>query len=171
MSKYKIALFIGRFQPFHKGHLYGLERCLEVAEQVIIGIGSSNIALTDDNPYNEDLRKDMIYKVIEKYIDREKVVDVIAIKDVPSDEEWVREVQLAVANLQFRKGEVVVVSNNDWVIKLLKQAGFPIHQTGLYNRDELEGVKIRKLMREGDNKWRSRVPEEVAREIDVSAAV
>lgn len=162
MKKYKVALFIGRFQPFHKGHLYGLERCLEVAEQVIIGIGSSNIALTEDNPYSEDLRRDMIYKVIEKYIDREKVVDVIAIKDVPSDEEWVREVRKMIDDLGFKKNEVVVVSNNEWVIKLLKRAGFPIYQTGLYNRDELEGVKIRKLMREGDNRWRSRVPEEVA---------
>lgn len=163
MQKHKVALFIGRFQPFHKGHLYGLKKCLEVGERVLIGIGSSNVALTKDNPYSEDLRRDMIYKVIEKYIDSEKVIDVIAIKDIPSDSEWVEEVESMIYDLGFKNYEVVVVSNNEWVTKLLGQAGFATHQTGLFNRDELEGVKIREMMRAGDEGWKSRVPEEVAK--------
>lgn len=164
MRKYRVALFIGRFQPFHKGHLYGLRKCLEVGERVIIGIGSSNVSLTEDNPYNEDLRRDMIYKVIEKYIDSEKVIDVIGIKDVPSDGEWVEYVKSKVIkSLKLKAGEVVVVSNNEWVTKLLGLAGFPVHQTGFFNRDELEGRLIRAMMREGDGRWRSRVPEEVAK--------
>ncbi len=161
--KYRVALFIGRFQPFHKGHLYGLKKCLEVGERVLIGIGSSNVTLTEDNPYNEDLRRDMIYKVIEKYIDSEKVIDVIGIKDVPNDSEWVRELEVTIDNLHLTKDEVVVVSNNEWVTKLLCLAGFPVHETGFFNRDELEGRLIRAMMREGDDKWKERVSEEVAK--------
>ena len=35
------ALFIGRFQPFHLGHLLLLQRLSTQYEEIIIGIGSS----------------------------------------------------------------------------------------------------------------------------------
>jgi nicotinamide mononucleotide adenylyltransferase len=44
-----------------------------------------------------------------------------------------------------------------------------VYESGLFNRDELEGVKIRKMMRSGDEKWKSRVPKEVLGQIDMSA--
>jgi cytidyltransferase-like protein len=58
MKKYKVALFIGRFQPFHKGHLYSLEKCLEIAESVIVGVGSSQDSGTENNPWSYDVRKE-----------------------------------------------------------------------------------------------------------------
>ena len=52
MHKYKTALFIGRFQPFHNGHLYSLNKCLEIGEQVVIAVGSSQESGTENNPYS-----------------------------------------------------------------------------------------------------------------------
>ncbi|MFH2085306.1 MAG: adenylyltransferase/cytidyltransferase family protein [bacterium] len=152
--QYKIALFIGRFQPFHNGHLYSLKKCFDVADAVIVGIGSSNIRGTLDNPWDFETRKRMIGAVSQE-------VNIIAIPDTPSDEEWVKEVIHLVPKFD------VVVSNNNWVTNLMKHVGYPISKTGLFNRDELEGVKIRELMRRGDVSWKSRVPEEVASQIDV----
>jgi len=43
----------------------------------------------------------------------------------------------------------------------MQKAGYKTVETGLFNRDELEGVKIRALMKAGDPNWRKRVPEEV----------
>jgi nicotinamide mononucleotide adenylyltransferase len=87
---------------------------------------------------------------------------VVAIPDTPTDEEWVEYVKSKVIkSLKLKDVEVVVVSNNDWVTGLMKGAGYMTYETGLLNRDELEGVKIREMMRAGDERWRRRVPDEV----------
>ncbi len=58
--KYKVALFIGRFQPFHKGHLFSLNKCFEIAEKVIVGVGSSQESGTENNPWDYQTRKMMV---------------------------------------------------------------------------------------------------------------
>ena len=150
--KYKVALFIGRFQPFHKGHLYSLKKCFELADQVIVGIGSSQESGTENNPWDFEMRKAMI-ESLDLQGDSLKVV---ALPDYPDDEVWLKEVKERVGNFN------VVVSNNEWVLSIMQKAGYKTVETGLFNREELEGVKIRVLMRAGDMNWKLRVPKEVA---------
>ncbi|PIS17830.1 nicotinate-nucleotide adenylyltransferase [Candidatus Collierbacteria bacterium CG09_land_8_20_14_0_10_46_12] len=152
MKQYKVALFIGRFQPFHKGHLYSLKKCFELADQVIVGIGSSQESGTENNPWDFETRKAMI-ESLDLQGDSLKVV---ALPDYPDDEVWLKEVKERVGNFN------VVVSNNEWVLSIMQKAGYKTVETGLFNREELEGVKIRVLMRAGDMNWKLRVPKEVA---------
>jgi len=56
------ALFIGRFQPFHKGHLLFLKSIYTQYDKIIIGIGSSQYSNSLDNPFSYDERKMMIEK-------------------------------------------------------------------------------------------------------------
>jgi nicotinamide-nucleotide adenylyltransferase len=49
------ALFIGRFQPLHLGHLDALKQISK--EEIIIGIGSSQYSGTKENPYNFEQEK------------------------------------------------------------------------------------------------------------------
>lgn len=149
-----MALFVGRFQPFHKGHLYSLKKCLELADKVIVGIGSSQESGTTNNPYNFETRKQMVMAV-------DPTVQIVAVPDDPSDEVWVATVDNQIKKLGFNKEDVVVVSNNEWVTRTLSGIGYCIYQTGLFNREELEGVKIREMMRVGDMDWKKRVPEAV----------
>ena len=58
----KKALFIGRFQPFHQGHLDAIKQISE--DEIIIGIGSSQYSKTDDNPYSFEERQKMIEKTL-----------------------------------------------------------------------------------------------------------
>jgi len=81
---------------------------------------------------------------------------VVALPDYPDDEVWLKEVKERVGNFN------VVVSNNEWVLSIMQKAGYKTVETGLFNREELEGVKIRVLMRAGDMNWKLRVPKEVA---------
>lgn len=177
MKMYRMALFIGRFQPFHKGHLYSLKKAMEIGERVIVGVGSSNQKGTESNPFSYEVRKKMIEKVIEKYTNEQKSsISILPIPDTPSDEEWAGQVQTLIQNLEFRnKEQVVVVGNNEWVNELMEKAGYEVLRTGLYNRDKLEGVKIRRLIlrsirraqgKQAQDKlareeWRERVPEGV----------
>jgi len=43
----------------------------------------------------------------------------------------------------------------------MQKAGYKTVETGLFNREELEGVKIRQLMKDQDESWKLRVPQEV----------
>ena len=54
------ALFIGRFQPFHNAHLADVRDILKKADEIVIGIGSSQEKTTKDNPFSYNERKAMI---------------------------------------------------------------------------------------------------------------
>jgi nicotinamide-nucleotide adenylyltransferase len=56
----KTGIFIGRFQPFHFGHLKVVAEMLKEVDRVIIGIGSSQVEGREENPYSAALRREMI---------------------------------------------------------------------------------------------------------------
>ena len=151
MKKYKTALFIGRFQPFHNGHLYSLKKCLDIAEKVVVAVGSSQESGTENNPWGYKIRKQMVCEVVRELGVDARIARICSCPDNPSDKAWL-------ADLIRRAGYFdVVVSNNDWVLSIFKESGYPVYESGLHNRDELEGVKVRALMRAGDEGWRKRV--------------
>lgn len=61
-------VFIGRFQPFHKGHLSIIQKALNnpKCDKLIILIGSTNIARDIRNPFTFDERKELISLAIDK---------------------------------------------------------------------------------------------------------
>lgn len=162
MGKYPLALYIGRFQPFHNGHLFALKQALKAAEKVLIVIGSSNVS-DEKNPFGVPQRRKILEAVIAAELPRDKVEDVIELPDT-SDEAWVANVISQVVAKGYNPKDVVVTGNNEWVNGLLEPAGFVIHRIGYFNRNELEGIKIRKLIKTHDEEWKSRVPK-VVREI------
>ena len=160
MKKYKTALFIGRFQPFHNGHLYSLKKCLDIADQVIIAVGSSQESGTENNPWDYKIRKRMVCEVVREMGVDDRIARICSCPDNPSDKAWL-------ADLKKRAGEFgVVVSNNDWVLSIFREEGYDTYESGLHNRDELEGIKVRELMRRGDGGWRNRVPQEIVKLFD-----
>lgn len=154
MYKYLAALFIGRFQPFHNGHLYSLNKCFELAEKVLIGVGSSQESGTEDNPWNYETRRKMITLLGQR-------VEVVPLIDLFNDEKWGAQVLDAIGDIGYRAGEVVGVGNNDWTNRILRARGIEVYESGLYKRNELEGVKIRELMKRGNTEWKTRVPEPI----------
>lgn len=51
-KKYKVGLYIGRFQPFHNGHLYMVKEAMKQCEFLIIAIGSAQESRTEKNPFS-----------------------------------------------------------------------------------------------------------------------
>ena len=69
----KRGLFIGRFQPFHFGHLQDIKNAMKEVDELIIGIGSCNEEHTKENPFTVKERVDIINLVladnkIKKYV-------------------------------------------------------------------------------------------------------
>jgi cytidyltransferase-like protein len=116
-KKSKIALFIGRFQPFHKGHLFALRQALKKFDKVIIGIGSINV-LNEKNPFTFEERKRMIKESLKNFKGKYKI---IGIPDFPDDLEW-KNYCLKKANFD------VVVTGSAWVKNVLKESNQLLNQ-------------------------------------------
>ena len=56
---FDFLVFIGRFQPFHKGHLAVIEAGLEQADQLIVLCGSAHQARSVRNPWTVAEREAM----------------------------------------------------------------------------------------------------------------
>jgi len=148
--KYRTGLFIGRFQPFHKGHLNILKKILRFVDQLIIGIGSANVS-NSDNPLSYDSRKKIFDEIIRQENLHQKIIKIILIDDDPSDDVWLKKTLEIVGEFD------TVIGNNEWTNTVFEKAGYNVIRPGYYRRNIYEGRKIRQLMKERKD-WEERVP-------------
>ncbi len=73
----KQALFIGRWQPFHNGHKWLIDKALVEGKNVCIAIRDTEIS--DKNPYNVEQRKEMIKRI---YNDKVKTITIPDIESI-----------------------------------------------------------------------------------------
>ncbi len=150
-KKYDIGLLVGRFQPFHKGHLWLLKHALRSVSSLVIGIGSTNVE-DQDNPFSYEERKTMIEMVIQNEGLGDRVIKIISLIDFHDDEKWFQN------TIKLAGKFNVVIGNNEWVNGIFEKRGYPIVRVGFYKRYLMEGEKIRKLMKE-KKPWENRVPD------------
>lgn len=86
--KYKLGLFIGRFQPFHRGHESIIRKMLDDCEKVLIVIGSAQEVGTRQNPFSYEYRRLMIQKVFPEYFNKIIIYGVTDRKDPSEDSSW-----------------------------------------------------------------------------------
>lgn len=148
--KYKTALIVGRFQPFHKGHLFLIKKALEKADKIVVGIGSANI-MDVNNPIDYETRKKVIKAVFYKEGIEEKLAKIVPLDDFFDDNKWL-------LNLKKQVGDFdITLGNNEWTNNILKKVGFKVLEVDYYNRKKYEGWRIRKLIKD-NQKWEDRVP-------------
>tara|TARA_R110000851_G_scaffold81495_1_gene179059 strand:+ start:1797 stop:2846 length:1050 start_codon:yes stop_codon:yes gene_type:complete len=92
--KYDALVFIGRFSPLHNGHTRVIDTALELADKVIILVGSANQGRSMRNPFTFDERKQIIQETY-----NEQRLDVQPLNDVMyNDNRWIEQVQGIVAS-------------------------------------------------------------------------
>src|SRR5438105_4710821 len=106
----KIGLFIGRFQPFHLGHLEDIQQIAETPDiaKVIVGIGSSQEEYTQQNPFTVTEREAMILASV----DLEKPFELLEIPDIHNDQKWVKWVESLCPEIGAEN--TVIYSGNSW---------------------------------------------------------
>jgi len=154
-----IALFVGRFQPFHLGHLKVIKEILRENEKVIIAIGSSQENGTEDNPFSFKERENMIREVLVSEGIRN--FEIIGIPDVMNDIRWVAEIRKMA---RFDR----VYARNPWTARCFRKAGVPVLEHGLYEKEKYSATEIRKRMRSGKG-WEELVPAKVGQHIRLLA--
>jgi nicotinamide-nucleotide adenylyltransferase len=148
------ALFIGRFQPFHKGHLQIIQSASKKYDEIIIGIGSSQYADTRINPFTSDERKRMIEKSLEKAGVKNYRMELIP--DIHNYPQWVPYVASFIPDFD------VVISNNSLTKRLFSEKGYVVKETSAYDRSKYSGKEIRRRMINDEN-WEDLVPEPVCK--------
>ncbi|MCU7843275.1 MAG: bifunctional nicotinamide-nucleotide adenylyltransferase/Nudix hydroxylase [Candidatus Thiodiazotropha sp. (ex Monitilora ramsayi)] len=99
MSKpFDFLVFIGRFQPFHQGHLSVVQEGLREAERVIVLIGSAHRPRNIRDPWTVDERTEMLRSAVGEQ-DSERVIIAPLMDVLYNDELWVRNVQATVQGL------------------------------------------------------------------------
>jgi len=153
------GVLIGRFQPFHSGHLEVVRRIRaeRPAAPLIIGVGSAEQSYTWENPFTAGERVEMIERAL-----REASVDgtsTIPIADIHRHSLWVKYLEGLLPPFDR------VYTNNELTRLLFERAGYTVEGTPLFDRVRFEGVRIREAMAEG-KEWRDRLPPAVVRYLD-----
>ncbi len=151
-EKENTVLFIGRFQPLHKGHVKVIRELLKKYDKVILAIGSIQEKRTFQNPFSFAERKKMIRSVFLNEIEEGKIM-VSGVKDEFDDEKWSEKI---LRRFDFD----VVATGNPWVEKCFTEKK-PLEKIKLWKPELYSGTRIRELMLSGSEEWKRLVPEEV----------
>lgn len=154
------AFIVGRFQPFHKGHVEIIKQILKECSSLIIGIGSAQYSHTLKDPFTAGERHLMISSTLEK----EKIYDfyLVPIEDVNSNPLWVAHVESLTPKFE------TVYTNNPLVRRLFMEKGYDVKSLKMVKRDTWSGTRIREKMISGKD-WKKDVPDtvvEIIKEID-----
>ena len=144
------GLLIGRFQPFHLGHLEAVNFALSKVDELFIGIGSSNKSNQERNPFTADERKEMITASLDrKILER---VSIYYIPDLGDHSKWTHSIDEIVPNYE------VVFSNDDFTHELFQKRGKKIIPVELKDRQNLSGTNIRDMIKNAKF-WEDFVPD------------
>jgi nicotinamide-nucleotide adenylyltransferase len=147
-----VPVFLGRFQPFHKGHMSCLEHIRKLARNVIIGIGSAQYSRDARNPLTYVERCDLI----QHSLDHENLgfdnVFFVPIPDIHSEHVWMQNIKILLGK------DIEIYSNNDWVRGLGDSAGIHVADKMAFEMAIYNGSRVRELVR-GGGQWQSLVPD------------
>lgn len=144
------ALFIGRFQPFHLGHLSVIQQILTEKNALIIGIGSSQYSKTPDNPYSFNERATMIRAALNEADMSKDHYQIIAIPDIHDETDWTSHIRQLTPHFDL------IYTGSPIVKKLFEIDGkTPIHPVTF--KHNINATEIRELMANG-GEWKHLVP-------------
>jgi nicotinamide-nucleotide adenylyltransferase len=150
------GLLVGRFQPFHRGHVAVVRHLTHERpnEPLILGIGSAAESYTPDNPFTAAER----FQMISLALGEENLANWIAvpIPDIHRHALWVAHVKELVPPFDR------VYTNNPLTRTLFEAGGYAVEATPMFERKKFEGTAIREMIRDGTIGWQDRVSPTVA---------
>lgn len=110
----RLGVYIGRFQPFHLGHLHVIRVALKSCDRLLILVGSAGGPRTVKNPWTAEERKGMIRAGLPD--DLNDAVDIMPLPDVSGDRAWVERVRFEVTryyrDLNWRSPEILLAGHS-----------------------------------------------------------
>jgi len=169
------AAFIGRFQPFHNGHLEAIKWIFKKKKEIFIIIGSLQEFSTKDNPFSFQERKKMIekallgagiksfkiYGVPDSFDDvlwAEKVLEISKTRAAAKGEEE------DLSSSPLKKKEISVFTQNSWTKRCLEKISVNVFPHSIFFNG-LSATQIREKILKNE-KWEDLVPKEVLKYLE-----
>ena len=149
------GLYVGRFQPFHLGHLSAIKAVLKEIDELVIVIGSAQYSHKMNNPFTAGERLVMIRRALaEAKVDYSKLW-IVPVPDVHLHMIWVSALEGYTPKFN------VCFSNEPLSRRLFIEAGYEVKNIPFFDRKQYMSTVIREKMLQDDS-WRGLVPKSVA---------
>ena len=145
---------MGRFQPFHLGHLDLVKQILNECDEVIIAVTSSQFNYLEKDPFTAGERMEMIHNSLKDApIDLTRCF-VVSLENQFNIAMWVSYLRSALPH--FDK----VYSGNNYVSMLLSDSGITVVKPEFFDITQYNATRIRAMMI-SDQNWKDLVPNAV----------
>lgn len=149
------GLMMGRFQPFHLGHLDLVKQILKECDEVVIAVTSSQFNYLEKDPFTAGERIEMIHNSIkESDLDLTRCI-ILSLENQFNIAAWPSYLRSMLPH--FDK----VYSGNDYVKMLLADSNIDVVTPSFLDRGQFNATKIRKMIISDEN-WEKMVPSAVS---------
>ncbi|HNT29889.1 MAG TPA: transcription antitermination factor NusB [bacterium] len=163
------ALFIGQFQPLHRGHMKALKQIAARFPKIIIGIAGADQKQTAEQPLSYDERRSLLLDVFatadwppiegNEAVIAQPHIEIIPLADQVDDGDWVRQAISLSPNFS------VVYTNHPQVTRLFSEAGYPVFAAQLHKPDEYSCHEVKRRIALGHT-WDRLVPTKVVKFVE-----
>jgi nicotinamide-nucleotide adenylyltransferase len=163
------GLMVGRFQPFHNGHLHLSKQILQECNELIIAIGSAQFNYIYKDPFTAGERVLMIHAALmESGVDLAKCYIIPVIND-ENNARWFGHLRSMVPHFD------ILYSGNEFVKGLVLEETIRIKKPEFSKKNEYNGTNIRKHLAAASaattatatvENWKTLVPNAVSKLIE-----
>lgn len=155
VSEMATGLYVGRFQPFHLGHLEAVKHILDRVDNLVIVVGSAQHSHTLENPFTAGERITMIHRALKDAKISPARFTVIPLPDAEFHKVWVSHLLSQTPRFD------IVFTNEPLTFRLLKEEGLKVEHVPMFNRRFYTATEVRRrLLKNG--KWEDLLPKSVA---------
>jgi len=153
------GLYVGRFQPFHLGHLKAVNDCLDRVQDLTIAIGSAQLNYEPNNPFTIGERMLMIRTALTDAGVDQKRWQLIPILDARVHHAWTSWVEILVPKYE------IVFTNDPLTTRLFREKQVMVEEISLLDRKIFSATEVRRRIARNED-WKKLVPSSVARIIE-----
>ncbi len=150
-----VGAFVGRFQPFHNGHLAAVGYALKKVDYLFIVIGSSQKSHERDNPFTAGERIAMIKAALDDARISPGKWMTVPVADTEAHALWPAMLKTTLPPF------TVVFTNDGLTTRLLKEQGIRVEPVPYLDRASYSATNVRSRILER-TEWEKLVPRPVA---------
>jgi len=158
----KYGILVGRFQPFHLGHMKAVKFTMSKVDMLWIIIGSAQKSHEPRNPFTAGERLAMIKMTLDGEKINPKKWLAVPVNDVNDHSRWADQIDLLIPRYD------IAFTNDAFSAMLFKKHGKKVVKVPMLKRKFLSATEVRRRIISGKN-WKELVPKQVAeiiKEID-----